>query len=174
MTVVRSPSAPTEPSPSVLGSVSLRIRHAFVGVGLFSAIINLLALTGSLFMLQVYDRVLPSRSVPTLVALSVLTAALFTFYGMLDLLRGRVLVRVGASLDAAIRDDHLLARSGRPPVPPSSNLANALKPLSSGLPPRYRRTICADPRHATPRLPRALPRALSAHTSATRENRSSA
>ena len=53
-------------------------------------------------MLQVYDRVLPSHSVPTLVALAVLTAALFAFYGLLDLFRGRMLVRLGAWLDAAI------------------------------------------------------------------------
>jgi ATP-binding cassette subfamily C protein len=77
-------------------------QHAIYGIGLFSALINVLALTGSLFMLQVYDRVLPSHSVPTLVALAILTATLFTFYGLLDLFRGRMLVRLGAWLDAAI------------------------------------------------------------------------
>lgn len=102
MAVARNPARSPQTGRSVLGSALLRARHAFFGVGVFSAIINLLALTGSIFMLQVYDRVLPSRSVPTLVALSVLTAALFIFYGMLDLLRGRILVRIGASLDAAI------------------------------------------------------------------------
>src|SRR5262249_17460713 len=56
-------------------------------------------LTGSLFMLQVYDRVLPSRSVPTLVALFALVAALYCFRARLDALRGRLLVRVGAFLD---------------------------------------------------------------------------
>ena len=48
----------------------VRGRRYLCGVGLFSAVLNLLALTGSLFMLQVYDRVLPSGSVPTLVVLS--------------------------------------------------------------------------------------------------------
>ena len=67
-----------------------------------SAIINILALTGSLFMLQVYDRVLPSHSVPTLVALALLTAGLFAFYGLLDFVRGRMLVSLGVWLDAAI------------------------------------------------------------------------
>ena len=47
-------------------------RGALVGVALFSALINILYLTGSFYMLQVYDRVIPSRSVPTLIALSVL------------------------------------------------------------------------------------------------------
>ena len=44
---------------------------AFVGVGLFSGLINVLMLTGPLFMLQIYDRVLPSHSVPTLVGLAI-------------------------------------------------------------------------------------------------------
>ena len=45
-------------------------RNAFIGVGVISGLINMLYLTGSIFMLEVYDRVLPSRSVPTLVGLS--------------------------------------------------------------------------------------------------------
>src|SRR4029077_4690643 len=68
-------------------------------VGLLSGLINVLMLTGSLFMLQVYDRVLPSRNVPTLVALGVLAIALFAFQGFLDMSRGRILVRIGSFLD---------------------------------------------------------------------------
>ena len=64
--------------------------------------INVLYLTGSFFMLEVYDRVLPSRSVPTLVGLSVLALGLYGFQGVLDLLRGRVLVRIGRSLDESL------------------------------------------------------------------------
>src|SRR5262249_54857235 len=63
---------------------------------------NILALTGSLFMLQVYDRILPSGSVPTLVALFALAAALFAFYGLLDFFRGRVLLRIGTLVDAIL------------------------------------------------------------------------
>src|SRR5262245_14800904 len=92
----------TEPRVLVPGLASRGARHAVYGIGLFSAFINVLALTGSLFMLQVYDRVLPSHSVPTLVALALLTATLFAFYGLLDLFRGRMLVRLGAWLDATI------------------------------------------------------------------------
>lgn len=77
-------------------------RGAFVGVGLISCMINLLYLTGSMFMLQVYDRVLPSRSVPTLVGLVVIAAVLYIAQGVLDLLRGRILGRVGTSLDEAL------------------------------------------------------------------------
>jgi ATP-binding cassette subfamily C protein len=77
-------------------------REAFVGIGLFSAIINVLALTGSLFMLEIYDRVLPSRSVPTLVGLAVLAGLLLSVQTVLDVIRVRVLVRIGASLDQAL------------------------------------------------------------------------
>ena len=77
-------------------------RGAFIGVGLITATINILYLTGSFYMLEVYDRVIPSRSVPTLIGLSVLALAMYGFQGVLDILRGRVLVRVGAALDSAL------------------------------------------------------------------------
>lgn len=77
-------------------------RSAFIGVGLISCMVNLLYLTGSMFMLQVYDRVLPSRSVPTLVGLVVIAAGLYMAQGVLDLLRGRILGRIGTSLDEAL------------------------------------------------------------------------
>src|SRR5262249_39346724 len=63
---------------------------------------NLLMLTGSLFMLEVYDRILPSRSVPTLIGLSVLTAVLFTVQALLEITRGRLLVRIGNQLDCRL------------------------------------------------------------------------
>ena len=56
---------------------------------------NLLMLTGPLFMLQVYDRVLTSGSMPTLLALALLAAVLFGLYGFLEFIRSRLLVRVG-------------------------------------------------------------------------------
>jgi ATP-binding cassette subfamily C protein len=87
---------------SELGDALRACRGAFLGVGLMSCMINLLYLTGSFFMLEVYDRVLPSRSVPTLVGLIVLAAGLYIAQGVLDLLRGRILVRIGASLDEAL------------------------------------------------------------------------
>ena len=59
-------------------------------------------LSGALFMLEVYDRVLPSRSVPTLVALMILVAGLYASQGVIDMIRSRILVRVGNSLDEAM------------------------------------------------------------------------
>src|SRR5437764_11909440 len=85
--------------PSELRKVLADLSHAFIGIGLMSGLINILYLTGSFYMLEVYDRVLPSRSVPTLVALSILALTLFAFQGVLDVIRSRVLVRIAASLD---------------------------------------------------------------------------
>jgi len=72
---------------------------AFAGVAVLSGVINILYLTGSFYMLEVYDRVLPSRSIPTLVGLSVLALTLYAFQGVLDVLRSRILVRIGRALD---------------------------------------------------------------------------
>ena len=77
-------------------------RGALVSTGLFSFAINLLMLTGPLFMLQVYDRVLASRSIPTLIALTLLIAGLFTFMGLLEIVRSRVLARIGQRLNDAL------------------------------------------------------------------------
>ena len=65
-------------------------------VGVFSFAVNMLMLTGPLFMMQVYDRVLASRSVETLTALFLLVVFLFTMMGLLDLARNRVMARVAA------------------------------------------------------------------------------
>lgn len=73
-------------------------RHAVIAVGLASAVINVLYLTGSFYMLEIYDRVLPSRSIPTLVGLSVLALLLYGFQAIFDLLRSRVLIRVSRQL----------------------------------------------------------------------------
>jgi len=74
----------------------------FLIVFIFSVFVNLLMLTGPLYMLQVYDRVLGSRSEATLVALSLLAAFLFLAMGVLDHARARIMARVGARFQ-----DHL-------------------------------------------------------------------
>ncbi|MBB4425927.1 ATP-binding cassette subfamily C protein [Bradyrhizobium sp. CIR48] len=76
-------------------------RGVLVGLGLITAMLNVLYLTGSFFMLEVYDRVVPSRSVPTLIGLAALVGALYSFQAFLDILRGRILVRIGEWLDRA-------------------------------------------------------------------------
>src|SRR5271154_7843 len=87
---------------SELGDALRTCRSAFIGVGVMSCMINLLYLTGSLFMLEIYDRVLPSRSVPTLVGLAVLAGGLYLAQGVLDLIRGRILGRTGTALDESL------------------------------------------------------------------------
>ena len=67
---------------SELGEALHACRSAFIGVGVMSCMINLLYLTGSVFMLEVYDRVLPSRSVPTLVGLVILAGGLYIAQGV--------------------------------------------------------------------------------------------
>ncbi len=81
--------------PSILASC----RGAFLGVAILSGLINLLYLSGSIFMMEVYDRVLPSRSIPTLVGLSVIIVVLYLFQGLFEIIRGRILARIGAVLD---------------------------------------------------------------------------
>ncbi|WP_106797235.1 type I secretion system permease/ATPase [Rhizobium sp. H4] len=76
----------------------------FGGLVAASFVINLLALTSPLFMLQVYDRVLASGSVPTLVGLGVLALWLYGFQAALDILRQRILLRIGERFDRDLSD----------------------------------------------------------------------
>ena len=88
---------------STLIEESLRVlRSAFAGIALLGLPINLLMLTGPLFMLQVYDRVLGSGSVSTLVVLAGMTIGLYVFYGLLEGIRARVLLRIGQRLDVQL------------------------------------------------------------------------
>lgn len=77
-------------------------RGIVVFLFLVSGVINILALTGSLYMMQIYDRALTSGSVPTLIALSTLAIGLYLFQGCFDIIRSQVLVRVGARIDDKI------------------------------------------------------------------------
>jgi len=93
-------NSPTQKPPQAfLVAVLVSLRKAFLGVGATSAVTNILALTGSFFMLQVYDRVIPGRSVPTLIGLAIIAATLYAFQGILELVRSFILVRVGLSVD---------------------------------------------------------------------------
>ena len=75
---------------------------ALFGVVVFGIFANLLMLTAPLYMLQVYDRVLTSRSVETLVALSLLAGFFYLLMGVLDHARGRIMARVGAHFQRAL------------------------------------------------------------------------
>ena len=79
-----------------------KVRTGFFSVAAISCVVNLLMLTGPIFMLQVYDRVLTSQSVPTLVSLSILAIGLYMAMGLFDFLRNRVLSRVSHWLDDSL------------------------------------------------------------------------
>ncbi|WP_299651575.1 type I secretion system permease/ATPase [uncultured Tateyamaria sp.] len=86
----------TKRGQAELRAVRRKSRGLYWAVGLFSLFANLLMLTGPMYMLQVYDRVLGSRSEETLIALSLLVVFLYGIMGLLDFTRGRIMARVGA------------------------------------------------------------------------------
>jgi ATP-binding cassette subfamily C protein len=102
MQLLRSAARPE--IKSELSAALAACRSAFIASAVFSGMSNILMLTGAIFMLEIYDRVLPSHSVPTLIALIVIATALYAALGILDLIRSRILGRVGASIDEAISD----------------------------------------------------------------------
>lgn len=83
----------------MVGAALRAARSAFFSVALLSAFTNILMLTSPLYMMQIYDRVLVSRSVPTLVALSVLAVVLYVFLGILEVIRARILSRIGERIE---------------------------------------------------------------------------
>ena len=88
-----------KPAENEIAAALAACRGAFVSVGVFSAIINLLMLAPSLYMLQVYDRVLASRNQTTLLVLTLLILAVFVCMNGLECVRSWVLIRVSAQLD---------------------------------------------------------------------------
>ena len=99
------PVAPRAQAPHPAIAAALKdCRRAFWSVALFSGAVNLLMLAGPLYMLQVYDRVLASHSVPTLIALSALLCGALALQAAIDLIRTRVLTR-----SAGFLDEHLYA-----------------------------------------------------------------
>jgi ATP-binding cassette, subfamily C, bacterial PrsD len=110
------------PAPTFLAAIGT-YRAFLIGLVLFSALLNVLYLTGAFYMLQIYDRVLPSRSVPTLVALSILVGTLYLGQGALDFFRGRVLSRLARSLDDWLGQRVFALTASLPLMPGGSGLA---------------------------------------------------
>jgi PrtD family type I secretion system ABC transporter len=96
---VTGTSSSSDQSHPELAAALGECRRAFLSVALFSGMVNLLMLAGPLYMLQVYDRVLTSRSVPTLVALSVFLIIAYSFQGGFEVVRSRLTVRIASLLD---------------------------------------------------------------------------
>jgi ATP-binding cassette subfamily C protein PrsD len=86
--------------------VALGLRESarrMVGIAVFSGVINVLMLSGSLYMLQVYDRVIPSRNIATLLGLSLMVLFAYLVQGYFDALRARMLCRVATLFDAGLQ-----------------------------------------------------------------------
>ena len=90
---------PQHKKPSEVRSALVEHKRTFVVVGLFSAFINLLYLSPSLYMLQVYDRVISSSNLFTLGMLSLLLFGVYLIMGILEWARSRTLTRLGNQLD---------------------------------------------------------------------------
>ena len=75
-----------------------------IGIAAFSGVINILMLSGSLYMLQVYDRVIPSRNIATLLGLSLIVLFAYLVQGYFDALRSRMLCRVATLFDVGLQD----------------------------------------------------------------------
>jgi len=112
-------------------AVRRQSRGLYWAVGLFSVFANMLMLTGPLFMLQVYDRVLGSRSEATLVALALLVVFLYGVMGILDYTRGRIMARVGARFQSALDHRVFDAMIRRSAVTNDSNAQTGLADLES-------------------------------------------
>lgn len=102
------------PGRAELIAARRRGRPLYWFVGIFSLAVNMLMLTGPLYMMQVYDRVLGSRSEETLVALTILVAFLYGMMGILDAVRGRIMRRAAARFQASLDErvfDAMVRRS---------------------------------------------------------------
>src|SRR5690242_9917830 len=97
--------------------VTLGLRASarrLIAVAVFSGVINLLMLSGSIYMLQVYDRVIPSRNVATLVGLSLIVLLAYMMQGYFDALRTRMLSRIGTLFDVGLQEPIHLALATLP------------------------------------------------------------
>jgi ATP-binding cassette subfamily C protein len=106
-------------------------RSLYWAVAIFSVFANLLMLTGPLYMLQVYDRVLTSRSVETLVGLTALMLFLYFIMGVLDHARGRIMARVGARFQSRMDQRVFDAVMRKSAVRPDAIAASGLRDLES-------------------------------------------
>jgi ATP-binding cassette subfamily C protein len=106
-------------------------RGLYWFVAIFSFFSNLLMLVGPIYMLQVYDRVLGSRSLETLIALSVLVAFLYGIMGLLDYARGRIMGRVAARFQSRLDRRVFEAVIRKSAVAPDDSTATGLRDLEA-------------------------------------------
>lgn len=107
------------------------IRKAFISIGIFSMFINILMLVPPLYMLQLYDRVLTSRSEDTLIMLTILVVGLFITMGFLEFVRSRILIRVGNKLDQELNEKLFASMFKKSINEPGQNTPQPLNDMTS-------------------------------------------
>ncbi|MBA6109718.1 MULTISPECIES: type I secretion system permease/ATPase [Pseudomonas] len=115
---------------SELADVLFRLRRSFFALAAFSGVINVMMLTPAIYMLQVYDRALVSRNVTTLTMLTLLVIGLFMLMSALEMIRTRVLIRVGNFLDMDLNRRIFSAAFERNLSRAGGNPAQALQDLA--------------------------------------------
>jgi len=116
-------------SKNILSEALSATRAGYASAIFFSFFINLLALVGPLYMLQIYDRVITSRNVTTLVALTVIAAVMLVVYGILEKVRLMILLRLGLLFDSKVRSSVFNTVARGTLLEPTSGHAQALREL---------------------------------------------
>lgn len=109
----------------------LSVKKAFLSVGFFSLFINLLMLVPAIYMLQLYDRVLTSRSEDTLYMLTLIVVILFVTMGLLEFVRSRILIRVGNHLDKYLNQNLFSSMFRRSIGEPGHNTPQPINDMTS-------------------------------------------
>lgn len=120
-----------KPEKTELQKALTNIRSAFISVGVFSLFINILMLVPPLYMLQLYDRVLTSRSEDTLVMLTLIVVVLFITMGVLEFIRSRILIRVGNRLDQELNENLFASMFKKSVNEPGQNSPQPLNDMTS-------------------------------------------
>ncbi|HQS67427.1 MAG TPA: type I secretion system permease/ATPase [Sulfuricurvum sp.] len=111
-------SKPLSSTKNELIDLLKTLKGSFYFAAFISLFINILMLVPTLYMLQLYDRVLASRSMETLIMLTIIVVFLFFVLGMLEFIRSRILIRVGNAIDAKMSNrlfDAMFALANRHP-----------------------------------------------------------
>jgi len=124
-------SAMSQVSKNILSEALAEARPGYASAIFFSFFINLLALVGPLYMLQIYDRVISSRNVSTLVALTAIAFVMLVVYGILDKVRSKILLSLGLLFDAKVRGSVFNTVARGTLLEPASGHSQALRALDS-------------------------------------------
>lgn len=120
-----------DPAKTELQKALQLAKKAFFSAWFFSIFINLLMLVPAIYMLQLYDRVLTSRSESTLIMLTMIVVFLFITMGLLEFVRSRILVRIGAKIDNNLSDNLFASMFKRALGEPAHNTPQPVSDLST-------------------------------------------